>query len=390
MKIISWILNLILAYLICLYFLYFMLGVSIRSTIGLLIFLALWSGFGAYMSSKHNLNGFFANWYSPFGAFNVKVTAIVALVLTFLGMNTINKLVAWDLAWAVVPTIPIVLISLTFLKFFHGIAWVRTIAMFSTFQTLMLMALAVYIFDLTYGEYTPLFTPKSTVNAILISVVYFMVTGLTLVNVYALRHFEFYQKMTTNQEKNQFLTHATKMKIAVHEAGHAMMYAYFKKVPEQLDILLYEKAMNKDDESRGLVMAKIPKKNSKEFKEWEMLLALAGTRAELIAYGKHSDGSESDIKKWQDLAHSFLSDYHSQYTNQPTTPAHFAVNKRLEADLFEKHTKIIDRFLKRNKGTMMKIARQAMVFHRLESVHIAKHLANISYTTGFPREKSFF
>src|SRR5690606_5203557 len=143
----------------------------------------------------------------------------------------------------------------------------------------------------------PLFEPKSSVNAILISLVYFMVTGLTMVNVYALRYFEFYQRMTTNQEKNQFLTHAVKLKIAVHEAGHAMMYSYFKKIPEQLDILLYEQAMNKDSESRGLVLAKVPVKNSKDFKEWQLLLALAGTRAELIAYGKHSEGSESDIKK---------------------------------------------------------------------------------------------
>lgn len=389
MKIVSWIIGLLIAYFVCMYFLYFTIGVSIRSTLGLFIFLAVWSGFGAYMSSKLNYNGLLSNWYSPFAAFNVKITAVIALCLTFLGMNTINKIIAWDLAWAIIPTIPIVLISLTFIKLFHGIALVRTIAMFSTFQTLMLMALAVYVFDIEYQS-KPLFEPKSTVNAILITLVYFMVTGLTMVNVYALRHFEFYQRMTTNQEKNQFLTHATKLKIAVHEAGHAMTYAYFKKVPEQLDILLYEHAMNRDGESRGLVIAKVPIKNSKDFKEWELLLSLAGTRAELIAYGKHSDGSESDIKRWQDMAHSFLTEFDSKYTNQPTTPAHFEINKRIETALFEKHTKILDKYLSKNKSIMMKMAKQAMVFHRLESVHIAKHLANVSYTAGFPREKSLF
>lgn len=389
MKIVSWIIGLLIAYFVCMYFLYFTIGVSIRSTLGLFIFLAVWSGFGAYMSSKLNYNGLLSNWYSPFAAFNVKITAVIALCLTFLGMNTINKIIAWDLAWAIIPTIPIVLISLTFIKLFHGIALVRTIAMFSTFQTLMLMALAVYVFDIEYQS-KPLFEPKSTVNAILITLVYFMVTGLTMVNVYALRHFEFYQRMTTNQEKNQFLTHATKLKIAVHEAGHAMTYAYFKKVPEQLDILLYEHAMNRDGESRGLVIAKVPIKNSKDFKEWELLLSLAGTRAELIAYGKHSDGSESDIKRWQDMAHSFLTEFDSKYTNQPITPAHFEMNKRIETALFEKHTKILDKYLSKNKSIMMKMAKQAMVFHRLESVHIAKHLANVSYTAGFPREKSLF
>ena len=389
MKIVSWILGLLIAYFASLYFLYFTFGVSIRSTMGLFIFLAIWSGFGAYMSSKLNYSGFLSNWYSPLAVFNVNITAIVALCLTFLGMNTINKVVAWDLAWAIVPTIPIVLISLTFIKFFHGIALVRTIAMFSTFQTLMILALAVFIFNIDYTS-KPLFEPKSSVNAVLISLVYFMVTGLTIVNVYALRYFEFYQRMTTNQEKNQFLTYAVKLKIAVHEAGHAMMYSYFKKVPEQLDILLYEQAMNKDNESRGLVVAKVPVKNSKEFKEWQLLLALAGTRAELIAYGKHSDGSESDIKQWQDMAHSFLTEFESKYTNQPTTPAHFEINKRLETALFEKHTKIIDKFLSKNKSVMMAMARQAMVFHRLESVHIAKHLSKVSFTSGFPREKSLF
>lgn len=389
MKIVSWIIGLLIAYFVCMYFLYFTIGVSIRSTMGLFLFLAVWSGFGAYMSNKLNYNGLLSNWYSPFAAFNVKVTAIIALCVTFLGMNCINKIIAWDLAWAIIPTIPIVLISLTFIKLFHGIALVRTIAMFSTLQTLMIMVLAVYVFDIEYQS-KPLFEPKSTINAILITLVYFMVTGLTIVNVYALRHFEFYQRMTTNQEKNQFLTHTSKLKIAVHEAGHAMIYAYFKKVPEQFEILLYEHAMNRDGESRGLVIAKVPIKNSKDFKEWELLLSLAGTRAELIAYGKHSDGSESDIKRWQDLAHSFLTEYNSKYTNQPTTPAHFEINKRLETALFEKHTKIIDKYLSKNKTIMMKMAKQAMVFHRLESVHIAKHLANVTYTAGFPREKSLF
>ncbi|MEG0664168.1 MAG: zinc metallopeptidase, partial [Clostridia bacterium] len=48
---------------------------------------------------------------------------------------------------------------------------------------------------------------------------------LTMLNVFALRGFEGYQKMTHNQQKVQFMSHATKMKIAVHEAGHAIQYA---------------------------------------------------------------------------------------------------------------------------------------------------------------------
>ena len=53
-------------------------------------------------------------------------------------------------------------------------------------------------------------------------------------------------------------------------------------------------------------------------------------------------------------------------------------------------TNIIDKYLKKNQSIMMAMAKQAMVFHRLESVHIQKHLSKVKITTGFPQEDSFF
>ncbi|AMW80522.1 hypothetical protein AMD27_16530 (plasmid) [Acinetobacter sp. TGL-Y2] len=389
MKFIGWLLWLAIAYFGVLYFFYFIIGVEIRSSLGLLGFLAAWSGFGFYMSAKLGKTGIFSDWYSPLYAFNINVSSVVIIILAVCGGAVVDKMVSWDLAWAIIPTIPIVLLSLTFIPLFTGIAFVRTIAMIATLQTFLIMALIVYILKIDY-QTAPLFEPKSTVNGILISITYFAVTGLTMLNVFALRGFESYQKMTHNQQKVQFMSHATKMKIAVHEAGHAMMYSYFKRCPESLDIYLYEQALNREPDTRGMVVAKVNAKNTKGYKEWELMLMLAGTRAELIAYKSHSEGSESDIKKWQDMAHTYLSDFNHLYTNQPTTPANFDTNKRLETKLFERHTTTIDKYLKKNQSIMMAMAKQAMVFHRLESVHIQKHLSKVKITTGFPQEDSFF
>jgi hypothetical protein len=388
MKIINWLIGVAIVSIFIIYSLDYFFSITLRSVYALVGLLALWSAFGAFLN-RNNPSAFLSNWIAPLRTINPLYLSIILLGVTFIGSKLITKNLAWDLSWAIVPIIPVMLISVTLIKAFHGVPWLRTIILFAIAQIYMIFTVVVHQLNIDY-LYSPLFEPKSATNLLLTAISYLMVMGITITNVYALRSFNFYQEMTTNQEHVRSLSHKTKKMIAVHEAGHAMMYTYFKKLPSRFNIYLYEKALNYDKQSSGLVVAYVSVSDSKDFKEWEMLLALAGTRAELIAYNEHSEGSEVDIKNWQNLAHSFLTRFDHKYTNQPTTSAHFDTNKRLEAALFDKHTKIIDKFLKKNKSIMMAIAKQAMIFHSLESMHLEKHLNKVSYTSDFPRERTIF
>lgn len=386
-KLFFWFVNVAIAYCIVLYTLKIAIGTDIRSTTALLLFMGTWSGYGLYIGKKHGFDGVLSSWYTPFIVCDVKFCATAFAVMTVMGTVLINKTIAWDLAWCIVPTIPITLIALTLLPFFKGVPYVRTLTMLATFETLMIMVLLVYIFKVDYSN-QPLFQPKSFANMLMIMASHIIIACITTANIFALRGFEIYQKMSSVQSLTSKLPYKVKMQIAVHEASHAVMYAYFTKPPSQFDIYLYEKAMIKEPESRGLVIAKIPQLKGKGFQEWRMLLAIAGIRGELLIYGNHSYGSDNDFQVWQKQASQFLAEHSSKYTPQPTTSAEMHINKSLESELFDRHTKIVDDYLKKNKSVVLAIAKQAMVFHSLESHHLHKHLAKIAFTSKFPREKS--
>ncbi|WP_436659859.1 hypothetical protein [Acinetobacter sp. P1(2025)] len=390
-KILLWAINIGLGYAASLLIIKYFLGLDIQSSLYLILFLCAWNTYGIYIGSKYGYEGFFASWYAPFIAFDIRICAALLAILSVFGSLVINKSVAWDLSWAIVPLMPLGLVLLTVLPFFKGTPYLRSIALLSTLELYLVLALIVFIFKIESPEHA-LFEPKSAVHLALLVFNTIAITLITVINIFALRGYEFYQKMSTNQDLTSKLTHKRKLQIAVHEAGHAITYAYFNPTPEQLNIYLYEKAMNINKDSYGLVIGKIPNLKTKDFQEWEMLMTIAGNRSEILVYGQHIQGSASDFDKWQSLATNFLLQHEIAYTEQPSSPAQMQTNKILESKLFERHTKIIDTFLKKNKSILMAIAKQAMVFHSLESHHLKKHFSKVVITNKFPTQasKSFF
>ncbi len=102
------------------------------------------------------------------------------------------------------------------------------------------------------------------------------------------------------------LSYNQKLNIAVHETSHLLMYVFFKELPHDIQILLFKEAKAVNPEAQGLVVARVPMYNTKEFLEWRMMLSISGIRGELLIFNNHSHGSESDFQQWRSLAHLYL------------------------------------------------------------------------------------
>lgn len=85
---------------------------------------------------------------------------------------------------------------------------------------------------------------------------------------------------------------------AVHEAGHALIYAAAKEIPESLTVMLrdrFDKEGVLGSVSCEAVKHSLMKKSEIEF---NMYLCLAGMAAEKVRYGEFSAGSSNDLAQW--------------------------------------------------------------------------------------------
>lgn len=203
-------------------------------------------------------------------------------------------------------------------------------------------------------------------------------------NYYFLRNYIFYQKLIVDSD-NQ-LTYNQKLNIAVHETSHLLMYIFFRELPQDIQILLFKEAKAVSPDAQGLVIAKIPMYKTKEFLEWRMMLSISGIRGELLIFNNHSHGSESDFQEWRSLAHVYLMNFRQDYTSQPLTANQMNHNKNLETELYERQLYIVDKFLKKNRSLIIKISKQALVFHKLDYLQIFPHFKNIKRIQEMPVE----
>lgn len=94
---------------------------------------------------------------------------------------------------------------------------------------------------------------------------------------------------------------------AVHECGHALVYALQNTHPEFMRVALTR-------ETRGTVLrlgymesnVALDGRATRDQLYWRMLLALGGSAAELAVYGKQFEGSQEDMRSWSEQADRYL------------------------------------------------------------------------------------
>lgn len=94
---------------------------------------------------------------------------------------------------------------------------------------------------------------------------------------------------------------------AVHECGHALVYALQKKYPDIMQIGLSREIRN-GEVRLGFMKSSIELDGrfSRDQLYWRMLLTLGGSAAEQAVYGNVYEGALEDIRMWQDTAERYL------------------------------------------------------------------------------------
>lgn len=373
-KIFCRLIEILLAYILVFYFLYY-LKISIPSQFLLFIFVALWITLGHVIKRKLKYQGFLASWYAPLSRINERGLGYAFAALTFLSIiyskDFIQKELITSVLFAVIGlfTLNIVIRSKSSKPFY------KIIILFSSIESYFITNQILYLTQRSFS-----FDNLIIQTILLLALIYVISQS----NYYFLRNFMFYQKLIINTEKN--LSYKQKLNIAVHEASHLLMYVFFKEVPHDIQILLFDEARKISPDAQGIVIAQIPIYNTKEFLEWRMMLAISGIRGELLIFNNHSHGSESDFQQWRSLAHIYLMNFKPTYTPQPITANQMNHNKVLETELYNKQIFIIDKYLKNNKRVLLKISKQALVYNKLSYLQIYPHFSSIKRIKEMPYE----
>ena len=362
-----------IAYLLLSY-IFYCVGVLVSSHFWLLIIIAAWLSLGHQIKKKLKYQGIFASWYALLTKINER-----NLSLGIIGLSVYS---AWQnhsyfQKETFIATAIALLIQIVIITYYYKIQIpLLKIQIISAIESYLL---ALIMFKLTQDKLNNLL--------IYIAIQTFTLTLITKCNYYLLRNFVFYQKLTIkiNDSQNE-LTYNQKLNIAVHESSHLLMYIFYKEVPHDIQILLFKEAKKINPSAHGLVIAKVPMYNTGEFLKWRMMLSISGIRGELLIFGNHSHGSESDFQQWRELAHIYLLNFDSKYISQPINSTDLKNNKILETKLYEEQIYIIDKFLKQNKRIILKISRQALVYNKLSYNQIYPHFKSINTIKEMPKE----
>lgn len=373
-KAFGFLLEVLLAYVVVQYVLAY-LGISIPSKMWLAVFLIIWLTTGHLAKKSLRYQGLLSNWYAPFCRVNERNLGLSLFLITIFCLYKLETLINSDLLYTLLFFNLINLITSNLVTPNLNKPYLTYIYLFSCVQIYFITNQFLY---LTHNN----FELKNLAHQALLLLASI---AITQVNYLFLRNFIFYQRLIIDIE--QPLTYHEKLIIAVHEASHLLMYTYFKNLPHNINVALFNEAKKIRSDAQGLVTAQIPLYNTKEFLEWRMMLALSGIRGELMIFNNHSHGSESDFEQWRDLAHTYLVKFYPKYNPQPQTTKDKNINQNLEIQIYENQIATIDKFLKLNKKILLKIAKQSLVYNKLNYLQIYILLKKVKKIKLMPREQ---
>lgn len=189
------------------------------------------------------------------------------------------------------------------------------------------------------------------------------------------------------QKPNPVLSERDMRCAAIHEMGHALVYAAIgaEHLPKTIIVRLNNQAST--DGNIGYVSGlRTPHiLHSQTLMEWYMLFFLAGSASEMAILSKSLLGSSEDHEKWLNFAHIYLSEQKcGVYYNRPSNPLEMESNERKIADLREHHFSILHRFLTLNHETIKKGAEQLYKYRRLGHDDLLPLLSAIQMPEEFP------
>jgi len=174
-------------------------------------------------------------------------------------------------------------------------------------------------------------------------------------------------------------------RLAVHEAGHALLYAAAHKVPKDLTAQIMPELIGVPNETTGYVWTKEspPESPTQEFLHWRMLLDLAGNVAEITTFGNRGSGATSDNEIWITNAIEYLEAGMGEvYFHNSIKESHVLHNRLVLNSLKAQHEKILLSFFTVNQSLLKELADTIVLKKRLEQKEITPFLERVVLTEG--------
>lgn len=370
------IIEVLIGFIIIKYISFYLFTFIFPSNFWLILVVGSWLTIGHILKKRLSYQGLLSNWYAPLIVLNETLLSYFFVLLTIYILVKNKLYFSVDLAL----TLTLSAIVLVFINYIFKKSKIspllKTIILFSAIQIYFIQT---NFFQEIYLKNGSLFY-NIIIEIIILSV-------LSYINYLNMRNFVFYQKLIIKKNKDSYSNYNQKLNIAVHEASHLLFYTYFKTLPKDINIFLFSKAKKISQDAEGIVIARVPIHNTKEFLIWRMMLSISGIRGELLIFNAHSHGSESDFQQWRELATIYLINFDGRYISQPISTTDFNNNKLIETELYGEQIEIIDRFLKENKNLLMKVAKKTLVLNKLNYHQIYPFMKQIKCTKGIPKEK---
>ncbi|WP_233177180.1 metalloprotease [Ralstonia sp. ASV6] len=172
--------------------------------------------------------------------------------------------------------------------------------------------------------------------------------------------------------------------VAIHEAGHALMYALGNRIPEDASAYI-----DTDTLSPAIGQVSFPGGRngdiSFELLEWKLVTCLAGMVAEKVDTGSHGFGAGGDMRAWQELAIPYLL-LHSDVTffEEPKSELEMESNKRELVALKKRMLTAVTRYVRANWPVVIRVAASLEEVEYLDYKQLADLLVGVKRTGGLP------
>ncbi|HGO6074577.1 TPA: hypothetical protein ACK3Q6_004428 [Burkholderia cepacia] len=169
---------------------------------------------------------------------------------------------------------------------------------------------------------------------------------------------------------------------AVHEAGHALLYALLPKLPGSVKVKVRRFILPEHEEA-GYVKGVVPwgVAASRSYLRWIMLVNLGGLIAQEVVYGDRFAGAGEDCAKWIGYATAYLTGgFGDPIFPAPKTHEEVEHNRLAFAALKVAHEGALREFFTVNRAVIDDLAERLTRDSEIDSATLSEYLSRVTFT----------
>lgn len=102
------------------------------------------------------------------------------------------------------------------------------------------------------------------------------------------------------------MTDDERHKVAVHEAGHLLLFGLLSEIPEGLEVRVAEETGKESVRGQVKMSLGFDVLTTETRLRWLMWMLMAGMEAQFVVFGERSDGADTDMQEWRHAALRYL------------------------------------------------------------------------------------